>query len=347
MTSCLVGDPALGDLAGTADAEPSLIDVPYGSELGCEEEVSDELCGGSQLIDIYPAEAGASRGTIVWIHGGGLFHGDKSRLDSAGPIFEQLQRGWSVVSVNYRLIRPKGWQPPTTSTSTTSASTTSTTAAPEGGPGSSTNTTPTTTMAPAAWVPDSEPPPQEGYDNQYPAALQDVVAAIDWVRNNGASHGLATNRVVVAGHSAGGMLAAMIGLGWNSELATSFGITRPDAWVTMAAPMDLATFDTAEMMDAWVGPSAAQMVAPLSPIQNIDALDPPGYLAHGDRDNVVHSYHATATEFVYGLLGLATDVRVDVVDRDSSGGALGPGPRWHLPGDGVGMEAFNQFMDDI
>ena len=60
LTSCLVGDPALGDLAGTADAEPSLVDVAYGTELGCEQEPSDELCGGSQLIDIYPAAAGAS-----------------------------------------------------------------------------------------------------------------------------------------------------------------------------------------------------------------------------------------------------------------------------------------------
>jgi hypothetical protein len=26
---------------------------------------------------------------------------------------------------------------------------------------------------------------------------------------------------------------------------------------------------------------------------------------------------------------------------------MGPGPRWHVPGEGVGMKAFNDFMDSI
>jgi hypothetical protein len=115
----------------------------------------------------------------------------------------------------------------------------------------------------------------------------------------------------------------------------------------MAAPMDLRAPDVSQMMAAWLGDDAVAMAATLSPVNSIDSADPPGYVAHGDRDNVVAVYHATAMEFVYGLLGLATDVRVDVVDHDSGGRTLGPGPRWHLPGEGVGMRAFNEFMDDI
>ncbi len=348
LTSCLVGNPALVDLPRVPDATPSLTDVAYGPERGCTNRVSDELCGGSHLLDIYPARSGASRGTIIWIHGGGLFFGDKSDRHSTGPVFEQLNRGWSDVSVNYRLIRPRDWTPPTTSTSTT------TTLAGDPTPNGAARETEAVSAASPPAAGDGSggnrkpaPPPEEGYDNEYPAALRDVVSAMEWVRVHGARHGLDTSRLVVGGHSAGGMLAAMVGLGWNSRHAATFGIKRPDAYITMAAPMDLRAPDVSQMMAAWLGDDAVTMTATLSPVNSIDAADPPGYVAHGDRDNVVAVHHATAMEFVYGLLGLATDVRVDVVDHDSGGRTLGPGPRWHLPGEGVGMRAFNEFMDDI
>jgi acetyl esterase/lipase len=354
LTSCLVGNPLVGNLARVPDATPSLKDVAYGSDRGCTAEISDELCGGSQLLDIYPAVSGAGRGTIVWIHGGGLLFGDKSERHSTGPIFEQLRRGWSVVSVNYRLIRPRDWVPPSTTSSTTTPTTSTTVPDRRPVPSSTVwepESIPAASSLAAAGGSDRgrnpAPPPEEGYDNEYPTALLDVVAAIDWVRVNGARYGLDTSRLVVGGHSAGGMLAAMIALGWNSKHLAFHGIERPDAYITMAAPMDLRARDVSRMMTAWLGDDAAAMAAPLSPVNNIDAADPPGYVAHGDRDNVVNVHHARAMEFVYGLKGLATDVRVDVVDRDSGGGTLGPGPRWHLPGGGVGMRAFNEFMDNI
>lgn len=358
LTSCLVGNPVSKDLPRVSGATPSRTDIAYGSERGCTDVVSDELCGGSQLLDIYPARSGASRGTIIWIHGGGLFFGDKSERHSTGPIFEQLNRGWSVVSINYRLIRPRDWTPPTTTTTTTTSTTTTTTTSttvPDGDP-TPTSTVPVSEVVSAAsspaggdsgWDTDPAPPPEDGYVNEYPAALQDVVSAMDWVRANGARHGLDTSRIVVGGHSAGGLLAAMVALGWNSEQGATFGITRPDAYITMAAPMNLQAWDVSQMTAAWLGDEAGAMAVPLSPINNIDPADPPGYLAHGDRDNVVTVYHATAMEFVYGLMGLATDVRVDVVDHDSGGTALGSRARWHLPGEGVGMNAFNEFMDNV
>jgi pectin methylesterase-like acyl-CoA thioesterase/acetyl esterase/lipase len=45
----------------------------------------------------------------------------------------------------------------------------------------------------------------------YPAAVYDLKAAIRWVRKNAAKYNLNENRIVVAGHSAGGELAAMMG----------------------------------------------------------------------------------------------------------------------------------------
>ena len=45
----------------------------------------------------------------------------------------------------------------------------------------------------------------------YPAGVYDIKAAIRWVRKNAAKYNLNEDRIVVAGHSAGGELAAMMG----------------------------------------------------------------------------------------------------------------------------------------
>ncbi len=45
----------------------------------------------------------------------------------------------------------------------------------------------------------------------YPAAVYDVKAAIRWVRKNAAKYNIDENKIVAAGHSAGGELAAMLG----------------------------------------------------------------------------------------------------------------------------------------
>jgi pectin methylesterase-like acyl-CoA thioesterase/dienelactone hydrolase len=45
----------------------------------------------------------------------------------------------------------------------------------------------------------------------YPAGVYDIKAAIRWVRKNASKYNLNTDKIVVAGHSAGGELAAMMG----------------------------------------------------------------------------------------------------------------------------------------
>ena len=45
----------------------------------------------------------------------------------------------------------------------------------------------------------------------YPAAVHDIKSAIKWVKANAKEYDIDTNRIVAAGHSAGGELAAMMG----------------------------------------------------------------------------------------------------------------------------------------
>lgn len=85
---------------------PTHSDILYvpGGTTGCATG-SDHTCGGSQELDIYPAveSIGGNRGVIVYFHGGGFVTGNKAPMSHTGNIMRQTHRGFSVVSVNYRL----------------------------------------------------------------------------------------------------------------------------------------------------------------------------------------------------------------------------------------------------
>lgn len=71
------------------------------------------------------------------------------------------------------------------------------------------------------------------YERLYPAAVEDVLAAVRWLRSEGESYGLEAGAVGAAGKGFGGYLAALVGL------------SHPDAIqavAAMGAPMDPATY---------------------------------------------------------------------------------------------------------
>lgn len=63
-------------------------------------------CDASHLLDIHRSRAGEDRGTIVFVHGGGFSAGDKTSVSNMAPILRQIDHGWGVVPVNYRLAVP-------------------------------------------------------------------------------------------------------------------------------------------------------------------------------------------------------------------------------------------------
>ncbi len=214
-------------------------DVPYGPY-------------AEQVLDVYRTTSTTRRGTIVFVHGGGWTSGDKGTLTAGtfGPVLAQLDRGFDLVSVDYRL-------------------------------------------APA---------------HPFPAALDDVALAIDWVTAEGTGHGLDTRRVLVMGHSAGGSLAAMIGTspGQRTEFGT---VPRVDRWVAISA---MSTYDGGGILDDFPGnwglttPAARLMAAP---INTVDRTDPPGYLVHGDLDGFVADWHSAF--FAARASAIGADVRFD------------------------------------
>lgn len=107
--------------------------------------------------------------------------------------------------------------------------------------------------------------------NSVAPAVEDVEAALVWIRKNAAELGVDPQRVIAAGDSAGGHLALVLGT-----------VTRERANAILAYnPIpDL----TGKWADRTASPAEARR---LSPLFHIDAATPPVLLLHGTRDSVV------------------------------------------------------------
>lgn len=72
-------------------ANPTLANVPYGPD-------------PQQVLDVYQAKSPTPAPFVFFIHGGGWMTGDKANPDF---LAQALEKGISVVSINYRLIKDK------------------------------------------------------------------------------------------------------------------------------------------------------------------------------------------------------------------------------------------------
>jgi len=137
------GANMLGNGPDSSKIKTKYLEVPY-VEKGVE----------SQKLDIYiPNEGKGPFPVIIAIHGGAFFGGDKYDAQLDGP-FEGVQRGYAVVSINYRLSPEAKW----------------------------------------------------------PAQINDVKAAIKFLRVNAKKYNLNSDKFGIWGTSAGGNLAALAGV---------------------------------------------------------------------------------------------------------------------------------------
>jgi acetyl esterase/lipase len=167
---------------------------------------------------------------------------------------------------------------------------------------------------------------QEG--GAFPANLHDCKAAVRWVRAQAADYGLDGDHIGVWGDSAGGHLAAMVGLtGGIADLEGDVGLTgassRVQAVCAYFGAMDLcalvgpdvASSSHAPMMARLIGaePLAQHMdkLKAASPITYASADAPPFLLLHGDVDTLVP---VSQSVLLYEALWKAgADVRLHIV----------------------------------
>ena len=124
---------------------------------------------------------------------------------------------------------------------------------------------------------------------QYPAPVDDLREAIRWLRAHSAEHGVDPARVAAFGYSAGGHLAALLGVLEGPP------DTRVQAVVAGGAPSDLTLYAGGELVPAFLGGTQAQVPARFreaSPVTHVSVGDPPFFIYHGTWDRLVIPEHA-------------------------------------------------------
>ncbi len=136
---------------------------------------------------------------------------------------------------------------------------------------------------------------------RFPAQVQDVRAALRYMRANAGRYGVDPTRVGVWGGSAGGHLTALAALSCGDASLDMPGTTAPvGSECAQAAVTWYGVFDFAAQASAradadpgignllgCTGPCDRAAYVPASPVSYIDPSDPPMLLIHGNEDAVV------------------------------------------------------------
>ncbi len=136
---------------------------------------------------------------------------------------------------------------------------------------------------------------------RHPAALEDLRAAVSWLRENSEAKGVDARRVAVYGYSAGGHLALLLGMAEGPAQA------RVQAVVAGGAPGDLRLYDDGPLLIDYLGGTKGALAAEYaaaSPVTHIDAGDPPVFLYHARRDTLVSPEHAEAVAAALAAAGV-------------------------------------------
>ncbi|MBN9383319.1 MAG: alpha/beta hydrolase [Chitinophagaceae bacterium] len=175
-------------------------------------------------------------------------------------------------------------------------------------------------------------------DSIFPAQIRDCYAAVGYIFKHAAELGVDTARIVVAGASAGGHLASLLGMSLNN-VRQDFGSDRLRGMkvsikgvINFYGPADLyafhgdgagykvdsATSSVARMLGAspLVRPDLAKWA---SPATYVDRGDPPVLILHGDKDPIIPYYLGP---LFYNVLRLA-GVKASLVTI-AGGGHGGP-----------------------
>jgi acetyl esterase/lipase len=344
-----VADPRWNDLLSSDwgdDLSASSRDVAYGPDHGCGLGAADhEPCGGSQTLDVYPAGVRPATTTTTTTTTTTPTTTTPTTTgpedDAGGPADLDGDGGATTAPA------------PTTNPSPTGPRR-GTIVFVHGGGFSAGDKSRLDSFAPILRQ------TQRGWDvvvvnyrlsnrwlghAMYPVPLLDVERALDWVRQQGPGRGLDTSHVVVAGESAGGGLAALIGTAWNSGRPELAGIDRVDAYVSIAGVLDLDTPTSRFWLSLWI-PDLLWLPV-VSASTYLDAADPPAWLLHGDLDAVVESLGSQRFKAIADRGGFGQLVDYDLVDRTADGTALAPGVRNHSPGGGANAAALDAWLDRI
>ena len=122
---------------------------------------------------------------------------------------------------------------------------------------------------------------------RFPGFMEDLGAAANWLLAHADEYGGDSERVFLAGHSAGAYNAVMLAL-----QPARFGAPglkgRVEAVVGLSGPYDFYPFDVKQSIDAF-----GEYPEPLTtqPVNLVTPDAPPMFLGHGVKDTTVGDYH--------------------------------------------------------
>lgn len=118
----------------------------------------------------------------------------------------------------------------------------------------------------------------------YPDFLRDAALAVAWTQRHIADHGGDPRRVFVAGHSAGGYIAAMLALDgrWLGGAGSSPAALA--GWIGLAGPYDFLPIVSRTLRPVFGYPDTPP---DSQPIHHVSAAAPPGLLLTGAADTTV------------------------------------------------------------
>ena len=147
-------------------------------------------------------------------------------------------------------------------------------------------------------------------DGRFPAMLEDTAAGIRWTLRQSDKASLQTNRIALAGHSAGAYNVLMMGL--DPQWLSGAGIApeRIGGIVSMAGPADFYPFTSDSATNALGNAPDARLTQPIH-FARADA--PPILVLHGDADTVVRPRNSRR------LAAALREVGGEVVEREFEG----------------------------
>lgn len=142
---------------------------------------------------------------------------------------------------------------------------------------------------------------------RFPTFVEDGALAVKWARDHAARYGGDPNRITLAGHSAGGYIAAMLALDPHFLRDAKVDPKSIRAAALLSAPLDFYPFTETRGRDAlgqWPRPAETQ------PITFARRDAPPLLLAHGTSDRIVRPRNSKALAARLKALGAPVELKL-------------------------------------